>query len=257
LSKKKSIFVAFFKRKVEELKDKINQSKIPSHVAVIMDGNGRWAKKQGIKRIFGHQNAIEAVRDITEGGAELGIKHLTLYAFSTENWERPKHEVDGLMTLLVNTIKSEMPTLVENNIKLSTIGKTEDLPEAAQKNLQKAIATTSDNNGMELILALNYSGRWDIINAFNSAIKQGVKKLDNDSLSELLSTKGVPDPELLIRTSGEMRISNFLLWQMAYTELFFTEVLWPDFRKKHLYEAIIAYQNRERRFGKTSDQVNA
>lgn len=230
---------------------------MPSHVAVIMDGNGRWAKKQGIKRIFGHQNAIEAVRDITEAGAELGIKHLTLYAFSTENWERPKLEVDGLMTLLVNTIKSEMPTLVKNNIKLSTIGKTEDLPEAAQKNLQQAISTTSTNNGMELILALNYSGRWDILNAVNSALKQGVQNVDTSSLSELLSTKGTPDPELLIRTSGEMRISNFLLWQMAYTELFFTDVLWPDFRKKHLYEAIIAYQNRERRFGKTSDQVNA
>lgn len=242
---------------MEELINKIDQSKIPSHIAVIMDGNGRWAKKQGIKRIFGHQNAIEAVRDITEGGAEIGVKYLTLYAFSTENWDRPKAEVDGLMTLLVNTVKSELPTLVKNNIKLSTIGETNDLPVTAQKNLNNAIETTSINTGMELILALNYSGRWDILKAVNKAIEKSESVKDSNAFSKLLSTSGKPDPELLIRTSGEMRISNFLLWQMAYTELFFTNVLWPDFRKKDLYEAIIAYQNRERRFGKTSDQVNA
>lgn len=242
---------------MEELKDKIDRLNIPSHIAVIMDGNGRWAKKQGIKRIFGHQNAIEAVRSVTEGSAELGVKHLTLYAFSTENWDRPKSEVDALMTLLINTVKSELPTLVKNNIKLSTIGKIEDLPVEAQKNLNEAKEITSSNNGMELKLALNYSGRWDILNGINNVIKSGVKNIDENSFSEFLSTKGSPDPELLIRTSGEMRISNFLLWQMAYTEMFFTDVLWPDFRTKDLYEAIIAFQNRERRFGKTSDQVNA
>lgn len=257
MSKKKRIFVAFFKTKVEELKNKIDSTKIPSHIAVIMDGNGRWAKKKGIKRIFGHQNAIEAVRNTTEGCAELGVKFLTLYAFSTENWERPKVEIDGLMSLLVNTIKSELPTLVKNNIRLSTIGKTEDLPISAQKNLKEAIEITGENSGMELVLALNYSGRWDILNAVNTALKAGHTSLSADDFSQLLATEKTPDPELLIRTSGEMRISNFLLWQTAYTELFFTDVLWPDFRKNDLYEAIIAYQNRERRFGKTSDQVNA
>lgn len=242
---------------MEELKNKIDQSKIPSHIAVIMDGNGRWAKKQGIKRIFGHQNAIEAVRSVTEGSAELGVKHLTLYAFSTENWERPQMEVDALMTLLVNTIKSELPTLEKNNIRLSTIGKIEDLPSEAQKNLIEAKKLTSKNDGMELILALNYSGRWDIINTVNKLIQSKAESIDINSFSSLLSTGKIADPELLIRTSGEMRISNFLLWQMAYTEMFFTDVLWPDFRKEDLYEAIFAYQNRERRFGKTSDQVNA
>ncbi|MFK7953966.1 MAG: isoprenyl transferase [Ekhidna sp.] len=242
---------------MEELKNKIDQSKTPTHIAVIMDGNGRWAEKQGIKRIFGHQNAIEAVRSATEGCAELGVKHLTLYAFSTENWVRPQMEVDALMTLLVNTVKSELPTLVKNNIKLSTIGETSQLPSKAQKNLEDAMEKTSTNSGMELILALNYSGRWDIMNAVNKAIAKGDKNIGADSFSKLLATNDTPDPDLLIRTSGEMRISNFLLWQMAYTEMYFADVLWPDFRKKDLYEAIIAYQNRERRFGKTSDQVNA
>lgn len=222
-----------------------------------MDGNGRWAKKQGVKRIFGHQNAIEAVRNVTEGSAELGVKFLTLYAFSTENWERPKYEVDGLMSLLVNTIKDELPTLQKNNIKLATIGDTQGLPESAQKRLAKANELTKSNTGMVLILALNYSGKWDLVNAINKILEKDKKHIEPSDIDEHLSTIGIPDPDLLIRTSGEMRISNFLLWQMAYTELHFTDVLWPDFRKRDLFEAIVSYQQRERRFGKTSDQVNA
>ena len=242
---------------MEDLKKQIEQSNIPRHIAVIMDGNGRWAKKQGIKRLFGHQNAIEAVRNVTEGCAEIGVKYLTLYAFSTENWERPKYEVDGLMTLLVNTIREELPTLEENDIRLSTIGNTDGLPSNAQQKLTEAIDHTSKNQRMELILALNYSGRWDIIQAISSLCKEGKSEIQPSDVDEHLSTVGIPDPDLLIRTSGEMRISNFLLWQLAYTELHFTSVLWPDFRKKDLYEAILSYQTRERRFGKTSDQVNA
>ena len=245
------------KNALEELRNQISDTNIPAHIAVIMDGNGRWAQKQGVKRIFGHQNAIEAVRNVTEGAAELGVKFLTLYAFSTENWERPKYEVDGLMTLLVNTIKDELPTLQKNDIKLTTIGETTGLPINAQEKLKSAIEVTSDNSGMQLILALNYSGKWDLVNAVNTLLKEGKTCIEPSDIDEHLSTVGIPDPDLLIRTSGEMRISNFLLWQMAYTELHFTGVLWPDFRKKDLYEAIISYQQRERRFGKTSDQVKA
>ena len=241
---------------MEELKNEIDPSKIPGHIAVIMDGNGRWAQKQGVKRIFGHQNAIEAVRNVTEGAAEVGIKYLTLFAFSTENWGRPKMEVDGLMTLLVNTIKNELPTLQENNIKLSSIGEISRLPSKAQKSLEQAKELTSANSGMELILALNYSGQWDITQAINKTIEATEGKIVSSDLIRHLDTSGKPDPELLIRTSGEMRISNFMLWQLAYTELYFTDVLWPDFRKKDLFEAIISYQKRERRFGKTSDQVS-
>jgi len=239
----------------KELNSHIDSGRIPSHIAIIMDGNGRWAQRKGVKRLFGHQNAIKAVREATEGCAELGVGHLTLYAFSTENWERPKVEVDGLMTLLVNTIKDELPTLVENNIRLNSIGDTSELPLSAQKSLQEAIELTSDHTGMELILALNYSGRWDIINAVNAIINSEIEEVDAASFANYLSTSTIPDPELLIRTSGEMRISNFLLWQLAYTELFFTDILWPDFRKKDLHEAILSYQNRERRFGKTSEQL--
>ena len=233
---------------LEEYKNQIAESNIPSHIAVIMDGNGRWAQKQGVKRIFGHQNAIEAVRSVTEGSAELGVDYLTLYAFSTENWDRPKYEVDGLMSLLVSTIKDELPTLQENNIQLATIGETEALPEKAKKRLNEAIELTSTNTGMQLILALNYSGKWDLVNAINQLIQKGQSEIEPLDLEKHLSTVGIPDPDLLIRTSGEMRISNFLLWQLAYTELYFTDVLWPDFRKEDLYQAIIAYQNRERRF---------
>lgn len=234
----------------------INQDTLPQHVAVIMDGNGRWAKNKGAARIFGHRNAIKAVRDVTEGCAEQGIKYLTLYAFSTENWNRPKLEVQGLMMLLVSTIKDEIKTLMDNNIKLSSIGDISKLPNDAQNNLAIAKEKTSKNSGMTLILALNYSGRWDICEAVKTILSSDPKQsVTNELIDANLSTVGIPDPELLIRTSGEMRISNFLLWQMAYTELFFTDVLWPDFRKEHLMEALTAFKSRERRFGKTSEQI--
>jgi undecaprenyl diphosphate synthase len=228
-----------------------------------MDGNGRWAKKQGIaKRLFGHHNAIEAVRACTEGCAELGVKYLTLFAFSTENWGRPKEEVDGLMTLLVHTIASETPTLTKNSIKLVTIGDTTGLPKSCQEELAKAMADTANNTRMTLVLALNYSGRWDIMQAINkiaTAVKDEtmqVEDLSQASISTQLSTNFMPDPELLIRTSGELRISNFLLWQLAYTEIYITDVLWPDFRKPNLIEALHAFQQRDRRFGLVSDGKN-
>ncbi|NJN26696.1 MAG: isoprenyl transferase [Cyclobacteriaceae bacterium] len=242
------------------MKSLIDSNMLPQHIAVIMDGNGRWAKKQGAKRIFGHRNAIEAVRQTTESCAELGIKHLTLYAFSTENWHRPKAEVMGLMELLVSTIKSETSTLTKNNVRLSSIGDITALPKNCQRELQESITLTRDNTGLNLILALSYSGRWEIIEAVRKMLKDvKMDTLDPDDInielfSDYLCTKGIPDPELLIRTSGEMRISNFLLWQIAYTELFITDVLWPDFRKEHLYEAIVAYQKRERRFGKVIEK---
>jgi undecaprenyl diphosphate synthase len=227
-----------------------------------MDGNGRWAKKKGAMRIFGHKNAVQAVKDVTEGCGELGIKYLTLYAFSTENWSRPKAEIDGLMELLVSTLKQEIKTLMDNQVKLITIGETSNLPADCQKNLEWAIAQTKNNSGLTLMLALSYSGRWEIIKAVKALaqeIEQGKLKANeiNEQLFEnYLQTSGIPDPELLIRTSGELRVSNFLLWQIAYTELYITPTLWPDFRKDHLYEAIWSYQQRERRFGKTSEQLN-
>ena len=239
------------------------ESKIPRHIAVIMDGNGRWAKKKGAMRIFGHNNAIEAVRDITEGCAAMGVEHLTLYAFSTENWSRPQIEVDGLMSLLITTINGELPTLMKNNVRLTAIGNIEGLLNGVNKKLLRAIEQTAANTGLNLILALNYSGKWDLTQALKSIAKD-VKddKIQIDDLTEALittrlSTSNIPDPELLIRTSGEMRISNFLLWQLAYSELYFTNVLWPDFRKSHLNDAINDYNCRERRFGKTSEQINA
>jgi undecaprenyl diphosphate synthase len=244
-----------------ELIDQIDRSNIPEHIAIIMDGNGRWAKKQGKPRVFGHKNGVKAVREVTEGCAELGINYLTLYAFSTENWNRPKIEVTALMTLLVETIKSEVKTLNKNNIRLETIGNTAALPEKSKKALRNAIAETKDNTGLCLILALNYSAKWDIMQAVKSiAQKVEDQSLNADSITEsdfesALSTKNIPDPELLIRTSGESRISNFLLWEIAYSELFFTPVLWPDFTKEHLAKAIVDFQNRERRFGKTSEQI--
>ena len=243
-------------------KEHIDFNNLPRHIAVIMDGNGRWAKKKGALRIFGHRNAVQAVRDVTEGCGEIGVKYLTLYAFSTENWNRPKDEIDGLMELLVNTLKAEIKTLMENQVKLITIGDTSNLPVDCQKNLQWAKDQTQHNSGLKLILALSYSGRWELTRAVKSIVAE-VKsgKLDEDKIDEKLieqhlQTAGVPDPELLIRTSGEMRVSNFLLWQIAYTELYITPTLWPDFRKENLYEAIWAYQQRERRFGKTSEQLN-
>lgn len=243
-------------------KEHIDFNRLPNHIAVIMDGNGRWAKKKGALRIFGHQNAVQAVREVTEGCGELGVKYLTLYAFSTENWGRPKEEVDGLMELLVNTVKKEIKTLMDNQVRLLTIGDTSHLPKNCQENLAWAKEKTRGNTGLTLIMALSYSGRWEITQAIQGIaqrVKQGIldpSEINEHTIENFLETSGIPDPELLIRTSGELRISNFLLWQIAYTELYITPTLWPDFRKEHLYEAIWSYQQRERRFGKTSEQMN-
>lgn len=245
------------------MKEQIKAESLPKHVAIIMDGNGRWAKKKGAARVFGHKNAIKAVRDVTEGCAELGVEYLTLYAFSTENWSRPKFEVTALMELLVSTLTSEMKTLMDNGVKLDTIGDTESLPKKCQRELKEAMEKTSKNSGMTLVLALSYSGRWDLTEATKAIAldaKEGkidAENIDQDLIDKYLNTSGIPDPELLIRTSGEQRISNFLLWQMAYTEFFITDTLWPDFRKEHLYEALISYQERERRFGMTSEQLKS
>ncbi|WP_192822317.1 isoprenyl transferase [Rufibacter sp. LB8] len=242
-------------------KEKIDTGNLPQHIAVIMDGNGRWAKKKGNLRIFGHQNAITAVRETVEAAAELGVKFLTLYAFSTENWSRPKYEVEALMQLLVSTIRKETATLNKNNIRLQAIGDLESLPQACRKELQEAMEMTSQNSRMTLVLALSYSGRWELVQAAQkiaSLVKNGdllPEDITEATIASCLNTTGIPDPELLIRTSGEQRISNFLLWQLAYTELYITELLWPDFRKEHLYEAILSFQQRERRFGKTSEQL--
>jgi undecaprenyl diphosphate synthase len=233
----------------------------PDHIAIIMDGNGRWAQKKGAARIFGHKNAIKAVRESTEFCAENSIGYLTLYAFSTENWARPKFEVDGLMSLLVSTIDQELSTLMDNNVRLLSIGDVSKLPKLTQNKLYSAIDQTKDNGGLTLVLALNYSGRWDLAQASKSMSEDVINgnlridEINEDTLNHYLSTNGIPDPELLIRTSGEMRISNFLLWQLAYTELYFTDVLWPDFRKKHLKEALDDFVKRERRFGRTSEQL--
>ncbi|MCB9245506.1 MAG: isoprenyl transferase [Flavobacteriales bacterium] len=234
---------------------------LPQHIAVIMDGNGRWAKKQGKIRIFGHQHGVRAVREIAEGCAELGIKYLTLYAFSTENWNRPKFEVNALMGLLVKTIRQETETLQKNSIRLEAIGDRSHLPQDCQRELDEAIEATRSNDRMTLILALSYSSKWDILNAVRSIaheVKLGKlepEAIDEDLISSFLTTRDYPNPELMIRTSGEQRISNFLLWELAYSEFYFTDVLWPDFRKEHLIEALKEYQNRERRFGKTSEQI--
>ena len=244
-----------------DLKSQIILDKLPRHIAIIMDGNGRWAKQHGKPRVFGHRNGVKAVRETTEAAAELGIKYLTLYAFSTENWKRPKMEVNALMTLLVETIKNEIETLNKNNIRLHAIGDIAKLPEKSYTALQKGIESTKNNQRMTLILALNYSAKWEILEAARQLALQAKSGLlqpdaiDEDIFASALSTKGIPDPELLIRTSGESRISNFLLWQIAYSELYFTPTLWPDFRKDHLYQAIIDFQHRERRFGKISEQL--
>jgi len=235
----------------------IDKTNLPKHIAITMDGNGRWAKSKGKLRLFGHKNGVKAVRDTVEAAAEIGIKFLTLYAFSIENWSRPNSEVNALMTLLVSAINKEKKTLIDNNIKLISIGDTEGLPSKAQKELKEAIEKTKYNTRMTLVLALSYSGRWDILNATKNLIKDNIspKNVNEDIFQQYLTTKSVPDPELLIRTSGEYRISNFLLWQIAYSELYFTDTLWPDFRRKNLERAILDYQNRERRFGKTTDQL--
>ena len=235
----------------------IDKNNLPKHIAITMDGNGRWAKNKGKLRIFGHKNGVKAVRDTVEGAAKIGIEFLTLYAFSSENWNRPEKEVNALMTLLVSAINRETETLMKNNIRLSTIGNINKLPSKAQKELQAAILKTKGNTRMTLILALSYSGRKEILNAVHNIIKDGKepKAINESVFQQYLSTKDVPDPELLIRTSGEYRISNFLLWQIAYSELYFTDTLWPDFRSDDLYKAILNYQSRERRFGKTTEQL--
>ncbi|MDX1904579.1 MAG: isoprenyl transferase [Thermonemataceae bacterium] len=243
------------------MKEQLDKENLPKHVAIIMDGNGRWAKKKGAIRIFGHRNAIQAVREATEACAELDIKHLTLYAFSTENWNRPAKEVNALMELLVSTIRKEANTLLKNNIRLTTIGATSQLPINCQKELTEAIEMTSQNTGLNLILALNYSGRWDIEQAIKQITQEvesqkiSSKEIDSQLIAKYLATANIPDPELLIRTSGEHRISNFYLWQLAYTEIYITDTLWPDFRKENLYAAFADFQKRERRFGKTSEQI--
>lgn len=242
--------------------DQINKKKLPKHVAIIMDGNGRWAKSRGSDRIFGHQNGVESVRAVTEAAAELGIGYLTLYAFSQENWNRPSAEVNALMGLLLNALEEELPTLMKNNISLLSIGDISMLPQHLQDKMDSCKERTSKNTGLKLVLALSYSSRCEITNAaikMAESISKGELKADDvtpDVLSDFLYTKQIPDPELMIRTSGELRISNFLLWQVAYTELYFTEIHWPDFRKDEFFTAILEYQGRERRFGKTSEQLD-
>jgi undecaprenyl diphosphate synthase len=244
------------------LKENLIKDRLPAHIAIIMDGNGRWAKQKGNMRIFGHKSGITAVREAAEGCAELGISFLTLYAFSTENWNRPKMEVLALMELLISTINNETQTLIKNNIRLMAIGRLNDLPEKVYGNLMEAIEKTKNNTGMILTLALSYSSKTEITDAFiqivNEIKQHKIKpdQIDENLIGKYLYTKDIPDPDLLIRTSGEYRISNFLLWQLAYTELYFTPVLWPDFDREELYKAIFDYQQRERRFGKTSEQIS-
>jgi undecaprenyl diphosphate synthase len=246
-----------------DLKDQIQREHLPRHIAMIMDGNGRWAQKKGGERLFGHRNGVESVRQVVEAAGELGVEYLTLYAFSTENWSRPKAEIDGLMNLLTSTISRETKKLIENNVRLLVIGNISDLPKSVQKHLMQAVKSTSGNTGLQLVLGLSYSGRWEITDAVKKMCRDAASgKIDPDSvdsclLESYLATSFMPDPELLIRTSGERRISNFLLWQLAYTELYFTPVLWPDYRKEHFYEAIIDFQRRERRFGKVSEKPRA
>lgn len=245
------------------LKEKIIQDKLPVHIAIIMDGNGRWAKKLGKDRVYGHQHGVDAVRAAAEAAAELGVKYLTLYAFSTENWKRPKFEVDALMNLFVETIQNEIETLNKNNIRLNAIGNLKSLPDDNYRKLMTTMEETKGNDRMTLTLAMSYSSRWEIANAVNKLLEDSRSgKISPGPVSEslfadYLNTSHIPDPELLIRTSGEMRISNFLLWQIAYTELYFTPKLWPEFTKEDLYEAIVNYQNRERRFGLTSEQIKS
>lgn len=245
----------------DSLIDRIDKGRLPRHIAIIMDGNGRWAEEKGQDRLYGHFHGVESVRNIVEGSAELGLEYLTLYAFSTENWDRPQEEVQGLMSLLVETIRKEVPTLNKNNIRLHVIGDINMLPKFAQDELGEAIEMTSHNTGLNLVMALSYSSRWELVNAVKNIgidVKAGKidpAKINQDTLQQYLSTSNLPDPELMIRTSGEYRISNFLLYQLAYAELYFTNTRWPDFRKDNLYEAIIDFQGRERRFGKTGQQI--
>ena len=242
-------------------KEQIDIKNIPDHIAIIMDGNGRWAKEHSKPRVYGHKMGVLSVRDVVEGAGEIGLKHLTLYAFSTENWKRPKLEVAALMQLLVNTISKEAETLNKNNVRLSTIGDIDSLPSNCKNELKKAIQKTINNTGLNLILALSYSAKWEITQAVKSISKDvlenkiSIENITEKTIDDYLNTKNIPDPELLIRTSGEHRISNFLLWQIAYSELLFSNKLWPDYRKEDLFEAIVNYQKRERRFGLTSEQL--
>ena len=246
---------------MESFRNRLDKNNIPEHVAIIMDGNGRWAEKHGKARIFGHESGVESVRSVVEGAGEVGIKHLTLYAFSTENWNRPKDEVDALMGLLVHAIEVETESLMKNNVRLSTIGDIDSMPTKVKEKLDGCINILNSNTGLNLVLALSYSTKWEIINAVKNLVHDAINKkikpeiINNELFESYLNTAEIPDPELLIRTSGEYRISNFLLWQIAYSELYFTEKLWPDFRKDDLFEAVFDYQNRERRFGKTSEQL--
>jgi len=243
------------------LKDKINLERLPKHVAIIMDGNGRWAIKQGKERIFGHQKGVEIVREVTEASVELGIEYLTFYAFSTENWNRPKEEVDSLMLLMVQAIENETPTLMKNNVKFEVIGEIEKLNKETRDALDRITETTKNNNSLTMIIALSYSSRWEITKAMKDIALEiknkslNIEDINQKIISQHLCTKNYPDPDLLIRTSGEYRISNFLMWQLSYSELYFTNTLWPDFKKENFYEALIDYQSRERRFGKTSEQL--
>lgn len=242
-------------------KNSIDLQKVPQHIAIIMDGNGRWAKQQGENRIYGHYEGVNSVRDVVEAAGEVGVKYITLYAFSTENWNRPKEEVDALMELLVSTISAETPQLNKKNVRLQAIGNLKSLPPACLQELNESIDLTSKNTGLTLVLALSYSSKWELIDAVKyiaADVKNGTLNAENiteEHIEKYLCTKQIPDPELMIRTSGEHRISNFLLWQLAYAEFYFTDTLWPDFRKEDLYEAILNYQTRERRFGKTSEQL--
>jgi undecaprenyl diphosphate synthase len=242
------------------MKNKINQQNLPKHIAIIMDGNGRWAKSQGQERVYGHQHGVESVRSVIEGCGKIGIKYLTLYAFSTENWNRPKAEVDALMTLLVKAIHNELDGLMKNRVRLQAIGNLQSLPEECQQELQAAINTTAQNNGLTVVLALSYSARWELTEmARKMAILTANQQLQPENITtetviSLLTTANMPDPDILIRTGGECRVSNFLLWQIAYTELFFSNLMWPDFREENLWQIILDYQLRERRFGKTGEQ---
>ncbi|MDY4790635.1 MAG: isoprenyl transferase [Bacteroidales bacterium] len=243
------------------LKDKIIPSRMPKHIAIIMDGNGRWAKQQGEERLFGHQHGADSVREITEAAVELGIGFITLYAFSTENWSRPQDEIDGLMMLFMQSMENETPTMMKNNVRFRVIGEVEKLNEHTQVAIRNITEKTSKNTGLTLIVALSYSSRWEITNA-TKTIAQKVKdnllkieEINQDTITDSLCTKDFPDPDLLIRTSGEYRISNFLMWQISYSELYFTDTLWPDFKKEEFYKAILDFQSRERRFGKTSEQL--
>jgi undecaprenyl diphosphate synthase len=250
-----------FARLMNSAKERIDPAKLPRHVAIIMDGNGRWAKEHGKPRVFGHRNGVKAVREVTEAAAEIGIEFLTLYAFSTENWNRPPLEVSALMEMLVTTIRDELATMNKNNIRLNMIGDISRLPTLTRKALLEGMDNTKNNTRMTLTLALNYSSRWEITEAMRKAAglaaagKLNPDEIDESTVSHLLTTTQMPDPELLIRTSGEFRISNFLLWQIAYAELYFTDIYWPDFDREAFYTAILNYQSRERRFGKISEQI--